>query len=85
MPAAYTLNHKALADAATTAGDTTGTGAISPTRVSKRTGIDSGQISRHIRGISRPDLDTLIALGRAYRRPFQDFILLTEEPAEAAA
>lgn len=83
MPAYYTLNLTALTRAARAAGDTADNGDPSPTRISKRTGVDRGQISRHLRGESRPDLDTLIALARAYGRNYSDFVLLadTEEAA----
>lgn len=81
MAANYTLNCDVLREAAENAGDTTDSGEISPTLISQRTGIDRGRISRHIRGISRPDLDNLIAYGRAYSRPYQDFVRVLEDAA----
>lgn len=67
MAAKYTLNLEALQAAAAKAGDLRKDGRLHLAKISRRSGVDSGVLSRITRGKNGPTLTTLGQLASAYR------------------
>lgn len=66
MAATYTLNLDILQAAATLAGDVRRDGRLHLSRISRRSGVDTGVLSRVTRRENKPSLATLGQLAAAY-------------------
>lgn len=67
MAANYTLNLEALHAAAAKAGDLRKDGRLHLAKISRRSGVDPGVLSRITRGLNGPKLSTLGQLADAYK------------------
>lgn len=67
MPANYTLNLEALHAAATKAGDIRKDGRLHLAKISRRSGVDRGVLSRITRRENGPNITTLGRLADAYK------------------
>lgn len=67
MAATYTLNLDILRAAATLVGDVRSDGRLHLSRISRRSGVDTGVLSRITRRENNPSLHTLGQLADAYQ------------------
>ncbi|WP_042400102.1 helix-turn-helix domain-containing protein [Streptacidiphilus carbonis] len=73
--ATYKLNLATLQAAATLAGDVRNDGRLHLSRISRRSGVDPGVLSRITRQENRPSLATLGQLATAYKLTVDKFML----------
>lgn len=80
-----TLNRSAFKAAATEAGDVWPDGRLHLTRISKRTGVHRTALGRVASGERKPDLATVMAFARAYKKTVEQLIITADESPELQA